>query len=1750
MRLGSPVFAFATSGVFFLRVLAQTSSPTNTASAALSQSTLPVGSCTANIPCSNGACCNSKSGYCGYGAEFCTTVAAGGPCTSNCDAKAQCGPNAPAGEEDCPLNVCCSQYGFCGTTEDFCGTGCTSNCNPAQTASCGADQQSALTRRIGYYEGWASTRSCDAWTPSSMNVDSLTHLNFAFAYISSAFEVIEMTAGDSKLWTETTALKSRNPSLKVFLSIGGWTFNDPPTAGIFSALAASTANTNAFIKSVLSVMNAYGFDGIDIDWEYPVAEDRGGSSGDKANYPTFLKAIKKAFSPYGYELSFTAPSSYWYLQNYDLPSLLGAGGADWVNVMTYDLHGVWDSPADYIGSIVLAHTNLTEIEATFQLYANVGIDPSKIVMGIGFYGRSFQLVSASCTDPGCPFAGAAPAGPCSANPGTLMFTEIQDIISSVGTDQLVFDQAAAVKYLVYNSIDWVSYDDQQTLGMKLQYANGICLGGTMVWSLDQDDTSFTALSALWGDVTANNASSSITGDSCTYTGCGLSCPNDWTLLGKLQKNPITLEVCKGLDTSSICCPAGDAPQSCTWRGASPSGVCDGTCFQGEILMGLSEVGNASGSITVDGSTSPELTCLIGEVALCCASNQDTEEYCFATDCDVTTCPSGSTAKTTVLMGPEELDFCSPGTDRTLCCEDDIGLTNCKWYGTLPNCLDNACPVGQTVIYTDYQGDASSSCLGGNERNYCCDTPKASTFSPVPVDDVFPITETNGDAVTFAVDYDDNQGTASDNSTGDGSSGLSDDGKENDSPFSSVFISSPNAASVSSLDLESDWAITDCDATSDQAQSVLAYCTCPMEDADCGCAHVFIGKAADTIVKLPSTCGLGPYARVVSLEVHPDQTVLSGRHAAIKRSPDPVYSLTFDYAFTDISEDNGPIYMRADMTDMPGYWDEIIDSPPDGSSSVRKRNLNFHQPRGLEKRWFGSFSAWLAKLNTLTTSDSISRNYHWSDTYTIFHQEESCPNFQSSLDISVSGFAAVNTQFGYYLEATIVPPAVQQAYVYFKAGAGAEAAFTITGIASASWNSGRYELVNFGFPGLYYPGLLTLGPSLHLYGELSGQLSLSGTYKTSVSYTFPNLDLSFGKQDSNAGQSNFGSAVAPTNNYGGFDYGVGWNVELSGTADVHLIPSLQLGVSVLGGSLINAQVFVEADLYAGLSVTGSVSKTIAPKFCITPEIGVSLNAGLTGSVLYWETGALSTTFYAKTSDFGATCFDSATEPADGSGGTRRSSLESAVDETRIISSSSSTGRSRPFESRKVASEPAHAVTHDGRTIYPTSRWEREGLRGESSESGVSKRAIPFLPGSLFCPAVDSDITSTATNCDPYAGDSTPLSRRDVLEEELPVREEYSIPAFNETKARAEEEAIRHILSKRAVSTIKSCTGFTIPIAAFTSIPINAYYDLASPASLNGGITGYANAPPYYTSKTSNGQPALTSAKNGAVIYGREHVYEQSMSSLFIDYLFQFPEVWTDGSGNSFCQWINNNLWTTPAYMPAGSTPVINQLGACYPSLANSRSAGIPVLEQRANEYKQSAFYVTEQKLDPAVLTAAPGIISSSTFTGECNTAQVATLRSLAMITPFMNTLPAKNAFMQTNNCIRQVYQTWYTAYQAAPTTANTVPTAATFISAYNSWVKQIVSGIQGAVTSQMDTLISLYNSGDTTAVDVKLSTNPVLSTWANLSPSVPAGTAWVPNNNLNTATSNANLVSVSSVATGDLKTLRNNVPSISWASSLP
>ena len=79
------------------------------------------------------------------------------------------------------------------------------------------------------------------------------------------------------------------------------------------------------------------------DREYPVAPERSGNPQDYANYVSFLRNLRQALGSNGhkYGLTITIPSSYWYMQNFDIVAI--EKNIDWFNVMTYDLHGTWDS---------------------------------------------------------------------------------------------------------------------------------------------------------------------------------------------------------------------------------------------------------------------------------------------------------------------------------------------------------------------------------------------------------------------------------------------------------------------------------------------------------------------------------------------------------------------------------------------------------------------------------------------------------------------------------------------------------------------------------------------------------------------------------------------------------------------------------------------------------------------------------------------------------------------------------------------------------------------------------------------------------------------------------------------------------------------------------------------------------------------------------------------------------------------------------------------------------------------------------------------------------------------------------------------------------------------------------------------------------------------------------------------------------------------------------------------------------------
>ena len=145
---------------------------------------------------------------------------------------------------------------------------------------------------------------------------------------------------------------------------------------------------------------------------------------------------------------------------------------------------MWDDDNDWTGPYLNAHTNLTEIDLALDLLWRNNVDPGQVVMGLGFYGRAFTVTSPSCIEPGCTFESGAEKGKCSREIGILLNSEIDDLVARHGIKPKLYE-TEAVKVAAWGD-QWVSYDDEETLQLKSEFAQSCCLGGLMVWAISHD----------------------------------------------------------------------------------------------------------------------------------------------------------------------------------------------------------------------------------------------------------------------------------------------------------------------------------------------------------------------------------------------------------------------------------------------------------------------------------------------------------------------------------------------------------------------------------------------------------------------------------------------------------------------------------------------------------------------------------------------------------------------------------------------------------------------------------------------------------------------------------------------------------------------------------------------------------------------------------------------------------------------------------------------------------------------------------------------------------------------------------------------------------------------------------------------------------------------------------------------------------------------------------------------------------------
>ena len=223
----------------------------------------------------------------------------------------------------------------------------------------------------------------------------------------------------------------------------------------------------------------YGFDGIDFDWEYPADPERGGQPADRHNYALLVQAVRDVFktAQEDFQITMATPISKSKLNSgYDLPAL--AQSLDFFNMMAYDIHGTWDSPR-----VIGAHSDIRVIEDTVQYMLDAGVPSHQLVVGLGTYGRTYTLSDPNCISVGCGFSSGGPGG-CAGSDGYMPFFTIDEYIQSGNYNSLQLNPTTGSMELVVDGSKWISFDNQETFGLKASLAADMCLGGYMWWAVD------------------------------------------------------------------------------------------------------------------------------------------------------------------------------------------------------------------------------------------------------------------------------------------------------------------------------------------------------------------------------------------------------------------------------------------------------------------------------------------------------------------------------------------------------------------------------------------------------------------------------------------------------------------------------------------------------------------------------------------------------------------------------------------------------------------------------------------------------------------------------------------------------------------------------------------------------------------------------------------------------------------------------------------------------------------------------------------------------------------------------------------------------------------------------------------------------------------------------------------------------------------------------------------------------------------
>jgi chitinase len=349
------------------------------------------------------------------------------------------------------------------------GTGAVTATTLLGSGQVAADTSDTGNRVVGYYPSWAGSD----YTPSDIPFGTITALNYAFLEPQSDGTVVLGDADPNHI--QAVSNNSDADTDLLFSISGGWYPQE------YSDAASTAANRQRFASTAVDHVLNFGFDGVDLDWEYP---DGTTSPDDPGNFELLVGAVRAELDArVGTDAPLTIAAS---------PAPSTANDAyldgifddlDYVHVMTYNYHGDWSTYTNFNAPLYSGpddpHGPDWNVSSHMSYWSGRPIADADLVMGIPFYGRVFEGVRSD------------------QNNGLYQefvseSAEVYDVIENDLKSDPSYDyfwHADAKVPWLYQSRgrgEFVSYDDSNSVGHKMDFVLNNGFGGAFCWELSQD----------------------------------------------------------------------------------------------------------------------------------------------------------------------------------------------------------------------------------------------------------------------------------------------------------------------------------------------------------------------------------------------------------------------------------------------------------------------------------------------------------------------------------------------------------------------------------------------------------------------------------------------------------------------------------------------------------------------------------------------------------------------------------------------------------------------------------------------------------------------------------------------------------------------------------------------------------------------------------------------------------------------------------------------------------------------------------------------------------------------------------------------------------------------------------------------------------------------------------------------------------------------------------------------------------------